>query len=131
MDLRNVRLTDDQVKRIESYAEEQTGGNFSEAVRTLVALGLERDHISNIVSSVLKRSLSSIEERVARSSSRGTKASLASLVLLSQMNAGAESFDWAWKASGKIIKPGSTPDYYVATRDSLPHGNIDETGMEW
>lgn len=85
-----VRLEDDLLRRIASYMISSGASNRSSAIRDLIELGLkyysDQDLVSvqcDILSDVLIERVTESIERLYKVNSRGTKASLASLLLLS------------------------------------------------
>lgn len=76
-----IRVSDDLLSEIESYARTNTDGNRSAAIKRLLESGLSiskaTDQCVSSVRSILDESL----DKMYRIASRGTKASLASLVM--------------------------------------------------
>lgn len=79
----NMRVDEDVIAQVDAYAKEHLNGNRSEAVRELLKRGLSKEAegiIAEEISSAVERGL----ERVIKAESRGAKASLGSLILLSK-----------------------------------------------
>ena len=74
---------DQRVTRIRSFAESHTDGNEAEAIRQLVGTGLDAVESASVIENAISAKLDEAIDRMAKVSSRGTKAALASLVLSS------------------------------------------------
>lgn len=78
-----MRIDDKLVKSIDEYAKVHSGGNRSEAIRDLLQTAIahnDEDAIASAINEAVERGL----ERVIKAESRGAKASLGTLVLLSK-----------------------------------------------
>lgn len=120
-----IRLDDETDALLTAYMEKNGFKSKGLAVKSIVeerlAADAEYDHLEPLIAR--------IEERVARVSSRGTKASLAALCLLSakedeNMAAKLESmssgkvFSYAWDMGGALMTHGERPDFYKAAKHS-------------
>lgn len=120
-----IRLDDETDALLTAYMEKNGFKSKGLAVKSIVeerlAADAEYDHLEPLIAR--------IEERVARASSRGTKASLAALCLLSaqedeNMAAKLESmssgkvFSYAWDMGGALMTHGERPDFYKAAKHS-------------
>lgn len=141
-----IRFGEDLESQVRSYADANAGGNFCKAVRTLVLIGLERDKGLAQTEDLLEVKFHELEDRITRTVSRGTKASLACLALSSIEMASAESpvsvsvdsasevFDYAWRAGGKLQVTGIKPDLVEGLKNSrLPKAFSadDREDLQW
>lgn len=87
--LLRTTLSDEVFEELKTYAKEEYAGNISEATRALVGAGLEQRKTSEGTEAgmepISEDWAAELEERLAKTASRGTKASLASLSLNSYM----------------------------------------------
>ena len=120
-----IRLDDETDALLTIYMEKNGFKSKGLAVKHIVeerlAADAEYDHLEPLIAR--------IEERVARVSSRGTKASLAALCLLSakedsgmaakldSMSSG-KVFSYAWDMGGALMTHGERPDFYKAAKHS-------------
>lgn len=120
-----IRLDDETDALLSAYMENNGFKSKGLAVKNIVeerlAAEAEYDHLEPLIAR--------IEERVARAASRGTKASLAALCLLSakeddamaaklgSMSAG-KVFSYAWDMGGALMTHGERPDFYKAAKHS-------------
>lgn len=119
------RANDEELELLEKYRKKNGYKSLSLAAREIVIKALHKE--SNL--SAIEPYLKEIEERVARTSARGTKAALAVMCLqaaqydkqmmdhLSQLNAG-EVFNFAWDMAGSMVAAGQRPGYYKAAKNA-------------
>lgn len=119
------RANDEELELLEKYRKKNGYKSLSLAAREIVIKALHEE--SNL--SAIEPYLKEIEERVARTSARGTKAALAVMCLqaaqydkqmmdhLSQLNAG-EVFNFAWDMAGSMVAAGQRPGYYKAAKSA-------------
>lgn len=120
-----VRLSDEDAKLLSQYQQNNEIRSLSSAAKDLLLKALHEE--SNL--SAIEPYLKEIEERVARTSARGTKAALAVMCLqaaqydkqmmdhLAQLNAG-EVFNFAWDMAGSMVAAGQRPGYYKAAKSA-------------
>lgn len=121
-----IRLTDEHAKMLDEMAEREGLRSKGQAAKQIVEEKLSAQAQADALEPFIDR----IEERLARVASRGTKASIASLCLLSAwgdeamsekldaMPAG-KAFDYAWDMAGVLMSHGERPDFYKAAKRSF------------
>lgn len=120
-----VRLSDEDAKLLSQYQQNNEIRSLSSAAKDLLLKALHEESSLSAIEPYLKE----IEERVARTSARGTKAALAVMCLqaaqydkqmmdhLAQLNAG-EVFNFAWDMAGSMVAAGQRPGYYKAAKSA-------------
>lgn len=120
-----IRLADEHVKMLDEMAERDGYRSRGQAAKAIVEERLCAKAQADALEPLVER----IEQRLARTASRGTKASIASLCLLSAWGDEAMSakldampagraFDFAWDMAGALMAHGSRPDFYKAAKSS-------------
>lgn len=124
-DVITLRLSKEGAALLEAYMEREGIDSRGKAVKRIVEERLASDAEYDALEPLVAR----LEERVARVSSRGTKASLAALCLLAareddamgaklgSMPAG-KVFGYAWDMAGSLMSHGTRPDFYKAAKHS-------------
>lgn len=119
------RANDEELELLEKYRKKNGYKSLSLAAREIVIKALHEESSLSAIEPYLKE----IEERVAKTSARGTKAALAVMCLqaaqydkqmmdhLSQLNAG-EVFNFAWDMAGSMVAAGQRPGYYKAAKNA-------------
>lgn len=119
------KLDEKSIDALERYRIAKNLTSPSLAAKDLLLKALHEE--SNL--SAIEPYLKEIEERVARTSARGTKAALAVMCLqaaqydkqmmdhLAQLNAG-EVFNFAWDMAGSMVAAGQRPGYYKAAKSA-------------
>lgn len=119
------RANDEELELLEKYRKKNGYKSLSLAAREIVIKALHEESSLSVIEPYLKE----IEERVARTSARGTKAALAVMCLqaaqydkqmmdhLAQLNAG-EVFNFAWDMAGSMVAAGQRPGYYKAAKSA-------------
>lgn len=119
------RANDEELELLEKYRKKNGYKSLSLAAREIVIKALHEESSLSAIEPYLKE----IEERVAKTSARGTKAALAVMCLqaaqydkqmmdhLAQLNAG-EVFNFAWDMAGSMVAAGQRPGYYKAAKNA-------------
>lgn len=119
------RANDEELELLEKYRKKNGYKSLSLAAREIVIKALHEESSLSAIEPYLKE----IEERVAKTSARGTKAALAVMCLqaaqydkqmmdhLAQLNAG-EVFNFAWDMAGSMVAAGQRPGYYKAAKSA-------------
>lgn len=119
------KLDEKSIDALERYRIAKNLTSPSLAAKDLLLKALHEESSLSVIEPYLKE----IEERVARTSARGTKAALAVMCLqaaqydkqmmdhLAQLNAG-EVFNFAWDMAGSMVAAGQRPGYYKAAKSA-------------
>lgn len=120
-----VRLSDEDIKLLSQYQQNNEIRSLPSAAKDLLLKALHKESDLSTIEPYLKE----IEERIAKTSARGTKAALAVMCLqaaqydkqmmdhLAQLNAG-EVFNFAWDMAGSMVAAGQRPGYYKAAKSA-------------
>ena len=121
----SFKLSESDLALLEEHKTNNGITSLGLAAKDLLLKALHEE--SNL--STIEPYLKEIEERVARTSARGTKAALAVMCLqaaqydkqmmdhLAQLNAG-EVFNFAWDMAGSMVAAGQRPGYYKAAKSA-------------
>lgn len=121
----SFKLSESDLALLEEHKTNNGIASLGLAAKDLLLKALHKE--SNL--SAIEPYLKEIEERVARTSARGTKAALAVMCLqaaqydkqmmdhLAQLNAG-EVFNFAWDMAGSMVAAGQRPGYYKAAKSA-------------
>lgn len=119
------KLDEKSIDALERYQIAKNLTSPSLAAKDLLLKALHKESDFSTIEPYLKE----IEERVAKTSARGTKAALAVMCLqaaqydkqmmdhLAQLNAG-EVFNFAWDMAGSMVAAGQRPGYYKAAKNA-------------
>lgn len=119
------KLDEKSIDALERYQIAKNLTSPSLAAKDLLLKALHKESDFSTIEPYLKE----IEERIAKTSARGTKAALAVMCLqaaqydkqmmdhLAQLNAG-EVFSFAWDMAGSLVTAGQRPGYYKAAKSA-------------